>query len=357
MKKLLFWLLLIPLSIKVGYSQEGTGSQNTAAPFLLIVPDARSGGMADIGVATSTDAYSQFFNPSKYAFMEGDMLLGLNYTPWLRNLTNDVFLGSFSFARRINERSTWGVGMRYFSYGSMELSDASGNSAGTQNPYEVAIDGSYSLKLSENFSTAVTGRYVRSDYALADEGSDLNTFIADVGAYYQSDLMKLGKNQGIWRAGMSLSNIGFNVELVEGAPKSQMPTNLKLGSGYELLMDPKNSIAANVEINSLLVKDSDFGSLVYALGAEYKYNNVFALRTGYFHEAESAGNRQFATVGGGISFKSAKLDLSYLFNTSDVASPLENTLRFSLSYAFGNNNNTASIDEVEEVETEVADTK
>ncbi|MUP45414.1 type IX secretion system outer membrane channel protein PorV [Gramella sp. BOM4] len=350
MKKLLFWLLLIPLSMKVGFAQESSGVQSTAAPFLLIVPDARSGGMADMGVSTSTDAYSQFFNPAKYTFMEGDMLLGVNYTPWLRNLTNDVFLGSFSFARRINERSTWGVGMRYFSYGSMDLSDAAGNNMGTQNPYEVAIDGSYSLKLSENFSTAVTGRYVRADYALGDEGSDMNTFVADVGAYYQSDMMKLGKNQGIWRAGMSLSNIGFDVELVEGAPKSQMPTNLKLGSGYELIMDPKNSIAANVEINSLLVKDSDFGSLVYALGAEYKYNDVFALRTGYFHEAESSGNRQFATVGGGIAFKSARFDLSYLFNTSDVASPLENTLRFSLSYAFGNNNKAGDVEiENEEV--------
>ncbi|PTX45315.1 hypothetical protein C8P64_1310 [Christiangramia gaetbulicola] len=356
MKKLLFWLLLIPLSVKVGFAQEDSGVQNTAAPFLLIVPDARSGGMADMGVATSADAYSQFFNASKYAFMEGEMLLGLNYTPWLRNISNDVFLGSFSFARRINERSTWGVGMRYFSLGAIELSDASGNGTGSANPYEAALEGSYSLKLGKNFSTAVTGRYVRSDYALDGNNSNINTFVADVGAYYQSDLMKLGKNQGIWRAGMSLSNIGFNVELVEGGPKSQMPTNLKLGTGYELLMDPKNSITANLELNSLLVSDTEFGSLVYALGAEYKYKDVFALRTGYFHEAEDAGNRQFATVGGGVNFRNARLDLSYLFNTSDVVSPLENTLRFSVSFAFGNGNKASNNEPLEE-KVEVAQTK
>ena len=340
MKRLLFWFLLIPISVKVAMAQEDSGVQTTAAPFLLIVPDARSGGMADMGVATSADASSQFFNASKYAFMEEDMLVGLNYTPWLRNLTNEVFLGSFSFAKRIDERSTWGLGMRYFSLGSIQLSDASGNGMGTEQPYEVAVDGSYSLKLSENFSMAVSGRYVRSDYALRVENSTLktvNTVVADVGGYYQSDLQPVGKMQGIWRAGISLNNIGSNVELVEGAPKSQMPTNLKLGTGYEILLDSRNSLTTNLEMNSLLVSNNDIGSFIYALGAEYKYNNVFALRTGYFHEAENAGNRQFASFGGGVAFRNARLDVSYLVNTSDVVSPLENTLRFSLSFVFGNN--------------------
>ncbi|WP_224488734.1 type IX secretion system outer membrane channel protein PorV [Robertkochia flava] len=342
MKKLLFWILLLPLSVKVGLAQENSGVQTTAAPFLLIVPDARSGGMADMGVATSTDANSQFFNAAKYAFMEEDMLVGLNYTPWLRNLTNEVFLGSFSFAKRIDERSTWGVGMRYFSLGAIQLSDGAGNGMGTETPYELALDGSYSLKLSENFAMAVSGRYVRSDYALRVENSDLrtvNTVVADVGGYYESDLQQIGKMQGIWRAGLSLNNIGSKVELVEGAEKSQMPTTLKLGTGYEFLLDAKNSLTTNLELNSLLVSNNDIGSLIYALGAEYKYNNVFALRTGYFHEGENSGNRQFASFGGGVAFRNARLDISYLVNTSDVVSPLENTLRFSLSFVFGNNAN------------------
>jgi Type IX secretion system protein PorV len=271
--------------------------------------------------------------------MEEDMLLGVNYTPWMRGLTNEVFLGSVSFARRINERSTWGLGMRYFSMGTIELSDAFGNPMGTENPNEFALDGSYSLKLSENFAMAVSGRYVRSDYAVQVENSDLqtvNTFVVDVGGYYQSDVMEVAGIKGIWRGGMALSNLGSKVEVVAGAEKSQMPTNLKLGTGYEFLLDDVNSLTANLEMSSLLLSNNDLGKFIYALGAEYKYKNVFALRTGYFHEGEDFGNRQFATLGGGIAFRNSKLDVSYLINTSNVTSPLENTLRFSLSFFFGN---------------------
>lgn len=352
MRKLLWMLLLIPLASQLGHAQEQTGVQTTAAPFLLIVPDARSGGMADMGVATSADANSQFFNASKYAFMEEDMALGINYTPWMRSLTNEVFLGSFSLARRINERSTWAVGMRYFSMGNIDLSDASGASMGQETPNEIALDGSYSLKLSENFAMAVTGRYVRSDYAIQAMNSELrtvNTFVVDVGAFYQSDLQQIGDMTGIWRAGLSLSNLGTSVELVEGAPKSQMPTNMKLGTGYEFMLDDVNSVTANLELNSLLLSDNDFGSFIYALGAEYKYKNVFALRTGYFHEAEKFGNRQFATLGGGFAFRNTRLDLSYLINTSDVKSPLENTLRFTLSFILGNGNQEEIIEDVASV--------
>lgn len=340
MRKLLFLFFLVIITAPAGYAQEQTGVRSTAAPFLLITPDARSGGMADMGVATSTDAHSQFFNAAKYAFMEDDFAMGINYTPWMRGLSNEIFLGSLSFASRINERSTWSLGLRYFSMGSIELSDAMGNPTGTETPNELALDGSYSLKLSEHFAMAVTGRYVRSDYAVQVENSDLktvNTLVVDVGAYYQSDVQLIGNKMGYWRAGMALSNLGAEVEMVQGAPKSQMPTMLKLGTGYELLLDQSNTITANAEVGSLLVSGNDLGTFVYALGAEYQYKKAFALRTGYFHEAEDYGNRQFATVGAGMAFRSAKLDLSYLINTSNVTSPLENTLRFSLSFVLGNN--------------------
>lgn len=348
MKKLLLMCLLISLAGKMGYAQEGSGVQTSAAPFLLIVPDARSGGMADMGVSTSADAYAQFFNASRYNFMEQDMLLGVNYTPWMRSLSNDVFLGSVSFAKRINERSTWSAGLRYFSMGSIELSDAAGNGMGTEKPHEIALGGSYSLKLSENFAMSVGGRYVRSDYALQVDNSNLktvNTFVVDVGAYYQSDIQTIGNIQGRWRAGAALNNLGANVELVEGAPKSQMPTSLKFGTGYEFLMDNANSITANAEAGTYLLYNNDFGSFIYSVGAEYNYNNVFALRTGYFHEAEDFGNRQYATLGGGLAFRNTRLDVSYLINTSDVRSPLENTLRLSLSFVFGGSTVSETDDE------------
>ncbi|MGJ5643059.1 type IX secretion system outer membrane channel protein PorV [Formosa sp. S-31] len=341
MRKLLFMFLLMSLTTFQGHAQEESGVQTTAAPFLLINPDARSAGMGDIGVATSADANSQFYNAAKNAFMDDEMALGFNYTPWMRDLSKDLFIGSLSFANRINERSTWGVGLRYFSLGSINLYDAAGNSTGSENPYELALDGSYALKLSEHFSMAVTGRYVRSDYAIAEENSGIktvNTAVVDLGVYYQSDEKSIGSISGIWRAGLSLSNLGSKVTVVEGDDKMQIPTNLKLGTGYEFLLNDANSVTANAELSSLLLSDNDFGKIAYALGAEYSYKNVFALRSGYFHEAEDYGNRQYATLGAGVAFKSARLDMSYLINTSSINSPLANTLRFSLSFVFGGQN-------------------
>lgn len=337
MRKITLLFLFIILGVSKNYAQE-TVPVTTAAPFLLIAPDARSGGLADMGVGTSTDANSQFFNPAKYAFLNTQYSLGVNYTPWLRNISSDVFLGSVVFSNRINERSAWGASMRYFSYGDIELSDGSGVSTGVESPSDLAIDGSYSLKLNENISMGVAMRYIRSDFAIKSQNSDLktvNTFAVDLAGYYQSDEQNYGNFNGVWRAGVNISNMGPKVKYTESGEKNNIPTNLGMGGGFDFILDDVNTIAANLEINQLIVSGIDLGDIAWAVSSEYSYNNVLALRAGYYSETEIVGNREFFTLGAGFRFKSSTLDFSYLINSEDVNNPLENTLRFSLSFDFG----------------------
>ena len=375
MKKINIIIFTLILGIFGSYSQDEYNPITTAAPFLLIAPDARGGGLADMGGATSTDASSQHYNPAKYSFASNQWLIGINYTPWLRNLTNDVSLTSLFVANRINERSSWGASLKYFSLGSIDLTDDSGLSLGSENPNDFSFDGSYSLKLNENFSMAVALRYIHSDMTLRIENSDIqtvNTFAVDLAGYYQSEEMNLGDFNGKWRAGFNISNMGPKVQLTSGGGEENfIPTNLKLGGGFDFILDNVNTVTANIEFNKLLVptppirdsedniiagKDDDVGffqgmmqsfydaprgaeeeleEIAWAFSAEYMYNKIFAVRAGYFHESPNKGNRQFFTVGAGFRFKIATLDLSYLINASDVNNPLESTLRFSLSFNLG----------------------
>ncbi len=373
MKKFFFSLLAI-LSLSNTYAQDEPNPITTAAPFLLITTDARAGGMGDIGVATSPDANSQHHNLAKHAFSSSEFSLGVNYTPWLRNLTNDVFVGSLTLSNRINESSAWGTSLKFFSLGTIDLTDSDGNPIGTENPNELSLDGSYALKLSESFSMGVGVRYIRSDFALRVENSDLktvNTFAVDVAGYFQSEEKNFGNFNGRWRGGFNISNIGPKVSLTEGGRESFIPTNLRLGAGFDFILDDLSTLTANLEFNKLLVptpplrddagviidgKDDDVGfvggifqsfgdapggfseelkEFTWALGAEYMYDQTFAFRAGYFNESDLKGARKFFTLGAGFSFKSAKLDLSYLINSADVNNPLESTLRFSLSFNFG----------------------
>ena len=375
MKKLSLVIITILLGIFNTHAQDEPNPITTAAPFLLIAPDARAGGLADMGAATSPDANSQHYNMAKNAFAESQWQIGLNYTPWLRNLTNDVSLTSAFVTNRIDEKSAWGAGITYFSLGSIDLTDDVGVSLGSENPNEFAFDGSYALKLSENFSMGVGLRYIHSDLTLRIENSDIqtiNTFSADLSGYYQGDEVNYGDFNGRWRGGFNISNMGPKVELVVGGTESFIPTNLKLGGGFDFILDNVNTITANVEFNKLLVptppiidnetgeilegKDNDVGFLqgmfqsfydapggfseelqevTWALGAEYMYDRTFAVRAGYFHESQYKGDRQFFTLGAGFKFRSSKLDVSYLINASDVTNPLESTLRFSLSINLG----------------------
>ncbi|MCK0130880.1 type IX secretion system outer membrane channel protein PorV [Flavobacteriaceae bacterium F08102] len=374
MKKPLILLLALVCFIKTN-AQENPNPITTAAPFLLIAPDARSGGMGDIGVATAPDANSQHFNPAKFAFAEYQYSIGVNYTPWLRNLTNDVFVSSVGFANRIDDRSAWATSLKFFSLGTIDLTDNSANPIGTENPNELSIDGSYSLKLNETFAMAVAVRYIRSDFALRVENSDLktvNTFAVDIAGYYESEEKNYGNFNGLWRGGFNLSNIGPKVTLTEGGSESFIPTNMKLGGGFDFILDNFNRVSANIEVNKLLVptpplrdqstgeiiegKDNNVGFLggmfqsfgdapngfseelkefTWALGAEYSYDNTVAFRAGYFNESDLKGARKYFTLGAGAKFRSLNLDVSYLINSSDVNNPLENTLRFSLTFNFG----------------------
>ncbi len=375
MKKIGFLLIACLLGANQTFGQVNTaqtGGITTATPFLLIIPDARAGAMGDVGVSTSADANSLFHNPSKIAFGGREVMIGVNYSPWLRNLTNDIFIGSASYIRRTSEKSAYGVEFRYFSLGDIQLTEDGVNFTNIK-PNEFAISGTYALKLSETFSMGVSGRFFRSNLAFTGTNTTLqpiNSFAVDVSGYYQSYEENYGTFNGRWRFGFNITNIGPKVSYVPGR-EDFIPTNLKFGGGFDFILDDYNIVSVNTEFTKLLVptppvrdasgnivsgKDDNVGFIggifqsfgdapggfseelkefTYALGAEYLYNNAFALRAGYFHESPDKGNRQFFTMGAGFKTNALNIDLSYLINSSDVNNPLENSLRFSLSFDLG----------------------
>jgi hypothetical protein len=370
--------IIIIFAILVGFvnsnAQETPNPITTATPFLLIAPDARAGGMGDVGVATSADGNSQHWNASKLAFLPTQFSFSIVYTPWLRELTNDVFLGGFSFANRIDERSAWAASLKYFNLGQIDLTDINGTPEGTEKLNEFSFDGSYSLKLSDSYAMGVTLRYIRSDLGIESANSTINpvsTFAVDISGFFQSEENNYGNFNGIWRGGFNISNIGPKVSYSNDGQDNFIPTNLKVGGGFDFIFDEFNNISVNLEFNKLLVPTpsvplgdngsgpfaqedvsfvsgifSSFGDapdgfseelkeFTWAFGAEYLYDNSFALRAGYFNESDLKGARKYFTLGSGFKFKSTRLDISYLFNASDINNPLENTLRFSLAFDFG----------------------
>ncbi len=350
----------------------------TAVPFLTIAADARSSGLGDIGIGTSVDAFSQQWNPAKYAFAERKMGIGLSYTPYLESIITDIALLSGTYYNKINDQSAFAFGIRYFSLGEIELRQFANDLGSVVKPNELAIDGSYSLKLSPTFSMAVGARFINSDLRLAETGSSdaqaASTFAVDVAGYFRSNEVALSNFNGRWKGGFNISNMGGKIQYDESGQENFLPTNLKLGGGFDFIFDADNVLGVNLEFNKLLVPtpqdfnddgviDSadneeyqnigwfegifkSFGDapdgfseelkeITWALGAEYAYQNVFMVRGGYFHESEEKGSRKFFTVGAGFQFKAAQIDLSYLFATSQVTNPLENTLRFSLTFSLG----------------------
>lgn len=374
MKKIIVLTLIILVTYSKSNAQSTPNPITTAAPFLLIAPDARAGGMGDIGVATTPDSYSQHWNASKFAFMPSQFSIGVVYTPWLRQLTNDVFLGGFSFANKIDDRSAWATSLKYFNLGQIDLTDLNGAPIGTEKLNEFSLDGSYSLKLSETYAMGVTMRYIRSDLGIKSANSTINpvnTFAVDISGYFQSNEANYGNFNGVWRGGFNISNIGPKVSYTNDNNKNFIPTNLKIGGGFDFILDSFNKVSLNLEFNKLLVPTpsvsiagdgnppykqenvsffngifKSFGDapggfseelkeITWALGAEYMYEDSFALRAGYFNESDLKGARKYFTLGAGFKFKSTRLDLSYLFNASNINNPLESTLRFSLSFDFG----------------------
>jgi hypothetical protein len=343
MKKI---ILLFSLLFGVGnvLAQEQNEGTVSGVPFLLISADARASGMGDIGVATSPDVFSQQWNPAKYPFSEDKLGVGLSYTPYLSSLTNDIALLNLDYFNKINERSTYALSLRYFGLGETVFKQSENDPGQVVTPNELAFDGSYSLKLSETFAMSVTGRYIRSDLKIQEvdaTGGVASTFAADIAGYYQSKEIYFKNFQGIWRGGFNLSNLGPKLNYDENSgSESALPTNLKLGGGFDFILDMDNTLATSIEFNKLFVDGSN--AITTGLGLEYIYQNSFALRTGFYNEDNEMGKNNFFTFGAGLKCKSVKFDLSYLNSTSKQSTPLDNGLRFSLSFNLGDNNVTNS---------------
>ena len=344
----------------------------TAAPFLLIAPDARSGAMGDVGVAISPDANAMHWNPAKLAFMENPTGFSVSYTPWLRNLVPDIDLGYLSVYHRLDERNTIGGSLRYFSYGSIQLTDNSQNDIGVYSPNEFSIDGTFARKFGENFSLGTAIRYIRSSLSNGQfNGQEIrpaSALAADVSAYFKKGTVLLGKDAEV-ALGVNISNIGTKVNYSDAAEKSFLPTNMKLGGATTFNIDELNKFTVALDFNKLLVPTSPildengkiidgkdpnrsvpsgiFGSfsdapggfseelreISYSLGTEYWYNKQFAVRAGYFYENPTKGDRQYVTVGAGLRYNVFDLDFAYLL-ANQQKSPLAQTLRFSLMFNF-----------------------
>ena len=373
MKKIIFSLFLFINLINL-YSQDRRVI-TTAVPFLMISADARASGLGEQGVATSPDAFSQHWNPAKYVFLDNKSGVGVSYTPYLSKLVSDVFLANINYYNVIDERSSWSTSFKYFSLGDIDILQNPQDIPYLENPNEFTLDASYILKLNENFSMGVTGRYLMSDVKLQSVDSDsssANSFAVDISGFYQSDERAYENFNGIWRFGFNISNMGPKMKYEELGKNNFIPTNLKLGSAFDFIFDSSNKLSINLELNKLLVPSpsvpiynsndqiigynqadvtflsglfKSFGDapdgfseelkeITLSLGLEYTYNDSFALRVGYFGENEDKGARKYVTFGTGFSLEEIDLDLSYLLSSSSVISPLENTLRFSFTYNF-----------------------
>lgn len=360
------------LSITV-LGQSNSRVITTGVPFLLITPDARSAGMGELGVATSADVYSQQWNPAKYVFAEKSQGLGVSYTPYLSKLVDDIFLANITFYTKNTERSAWGASLKYFSLGDIQFNDLVANTIvqqGIERPNELTLDISYGLKLNEKFSLAVAGRYIRSDLKLSSDvdATPASTMGVDIAAFYRGDVFDLGDKKGRMRYGMNISNIGPRLKYDEGGQKNYIPTNLRIGTGLDIIIDANNALNFNLELNKLLVPSpiaviengelqgyqqpditflkgifesfndapggfsEELKEITWATGIEYVFQDSFALRTGYFNESLEKGSRRFLTLGAGFRLDFANIDISYLFSTSKIRNPLENTLRFSLTF-------------------------
>ena len=371
----------------------------TAVPFLLIASDARGAGLGDMGVATSVDTYSQQWNPSKYAFSETKSGFGVSYTPYLSKLVNDISISSLNYFNRINERSAFAGSFKYFSLGEIELRNGPDDIPIIEKPNELNIDASYSLRLSDNFSMAVSLGYIRSDLkiqAVVPNAKAANSYAVGISGFYQGDEVAYSDFNGRWRGGFAIQNIGPKLKYDDAGRENFLPTNLRIGGGFDFIFDFYNKLSVTAEVAKLLVptppvygtefnytddngdgiynQDDDtlgtevndnviidgqdpnvgfvqgvfqsFGDapggfseeldeFTWALSAEYLYQDSFALRAGFFNENETKGARKFFSLGAGFKYSTINIDMSYLFSASKVQSPLENTLRFSLSFNIG----------------------
>ena len=330
----------------------------TAVPSLSITPDARAGGMGDVGAATSPDVYSQYWNPAKYVFLESQAGLSLSYTPWLRQLVDDIDLAYLSGYYKFDDRQAVSASLRYFSLGDIALTDQLGGFLTTATPNELAFDVAYSRMLSEFFSASVAMRFIYSDLSngIAQDMYAGLSVAADVAGYYRRPI-SLSTGEGNLAFGLNISNLGSKISYDENVTSSFVPTNMRLGTSFLYPIDDFQSITFSADLNKLLVPTPDattdfnkvsmlsgvfmsfadapaeeeLREIMWSAGAEYAYNKQFFVRAGYFHENQYKGNRQYFTAGAGFKLNVFQIDAGYVISTSQT-NPLDQTLRLSLSF-------------------------
>jgi hypothetical protein len=364
------------------------GQQNVitaSVPFLIIGPDARAGGMGEIGVASSPDAYSQHWNAAKYMFVEDDLGIGISYSPWLNKLVNDISLMNLNIHYRFNERNAVSGGLRFFTLGMITFTNKNGTNIGHAKPNEFSLFSSYIRKFSENISGSIGFKFIRSDLTNGQNVGESTTragysVASDVGFFYTKPLDISGLSSSHLDIGVNISNIGSKISYSDDDTKKNfIPTFLRIGHGLHMNIDEYNEFAFYSEIGKLLVptpplyaKDStgqyifddngmeliangyssdvsvatgmiqsfydapggfreELTEYIWSLGLEYTYNKQFSIRGGYFNEAKNKGNRKFFTLGVGLKYNVLGIDVSYLIPTVQHH-PLENTLRVSLSF-------------------------
>ena len=343
----------------------------TAVPFLRISPDARAGGMGDLGIATSPDANSQFYNVAKYAFAAQPSGLGLTYTPWLKDLgLNDVYLASLAGYYQLDESQAISSSLRYFSLGNIQFTDNLGNDLQAFRPREFAFDAGYSRKLSDVLSLGVALRYINSNLAGGQAVNGVsykagNAVSGDIGLYYSN----LGEDGGGLNLGLAMTNLGSKISYTSDATqKDFIPANFGLGAVYSIVSNEVNQLSFGLDIHKLMVPTppslgdsaglanyrtkgvvgswfSSFGDasggfaeelkeFSFSLGSEFTYNNQFSVRAGYFYEDQTKGNRQYFSMGAGFKYTSINMNLSYLIPSGSGVNrnPLSNTIRFSILF-------------------------
>ncbi len=362
MKRALFVLFIL-----AGITLNATAQENnpivTAVPSLSIAPDARAGAMGDVGAATAPDVNSQYWNPSKYVFMESTAGVSLSYTPWLRSLVTDIDLAYLAGYWKFSQRSAVSASLRYFSLGDIKLMNEFGYEENTAHPNEYAIDVAYSQMLSDNLSAAATLRFIYSD--LGNGSANVEMFpgaavAADVSAYYKTPIT-LETTDATLGIGLNISNIGSKISYDQGGTSNFIPTNMRLGASFDYPIDNYNRFTVNADANKLLVPSQNdmtsqeytaltplsgifrsFGDapggaeeelreIMWSVGVEYAYNNQFFVRGGYYNESQYKGNRKYFTAGAGFKLNVLTLDAGYVISTSQ-SNPLDRTLRISLSF-------------------------
>ena len=371
-------LIICSLSLSISAWAEDDDKLNTFNPVEhavvseTIAPDARGAGMGDVGAATDPDVNSQYWNPAKYPFCISRAGIALNYTPWLRQLVNDIDLAYVAGYYRIGDYSAISGSLRYFSLGEVYIDY--GNSDMTVKPYEMSIDAAYSLMLSENFSIAAAIRWIYSDlrFDYSEDSKPASAFAADLAMYYNNYLM-IGNRECQLGLGMNVRNIGSKISYYGDEESQFIPANLRLGASLMVPVDEYNRFSFTADANKLLVPTvprqnegesnseyqdrvrreySDVGSIKgifqsfsdapggfkeeleevqWSVGAEYVYHDQFSLRAGYHHQAESKGNLKYFTLGGGFRMSVFSLDVGYVISTAR-SNPLDQTLRFTLAF-------------------------